>query len=284
VVPTPEKIRHFHLDHLGTPRLITGNGGAKIAEHTYYPFGRELTSPGQDNEQLKFTGHERDDVSLDYMHARYYAPFSGRFLSVDPKSRRAPLAQPQLYNRYSYAMNNPLNFVDLDGEDVTPVRLLMTGGKAKIAYVDSRMVSRLQNLVTTAHKQSVSFTFSSLLRTQDQQDGIKTSNTKNKKGTSPHTAGLAIDINVKSSLQGTDLAGLTTIARGADLSPLNNQDADPPHFQANDLITRGNDGKVDDQFKALVEENQQQAQDYEKLRKEDAEKFEKEVVDILPPP
>jgi hypothetical protein len=55
------------------------------------------------------------------------------------------------------------------------------------------------------------------------------------------------------------------------LSPLNNQAADPPHFQANDLITRGKDGKVDDQFKALVEENQQQAQEYEKKRKENPE-------------
>ncbi len=73
------------------------------------------------------------------------------------------------------------------------------------------------------------------------------------------------------------------IARGADLSPLRKQTDDKPHFQANDLITRGKDGKVDDQFKALVEENQQQVQDYEKLRKEDPEKFEKDVVDITPP-
>jgi RHS repeat-associated protein len=299
--PAEGGTRHFHLDHLGTPRLITDATGTKIAFHDYFPFGveqtdfrQEMFDRGTDRpEPMKFTGHERDFTAgvetnnrnqLDYMHARYYSPVWGRFLSVDPKNRRLPLRQPQLYNRYAYALNNPLNFVDLDGEDVTPVRLLMTGGKPKIAYIDGRMVPRLQNLVTTAHKQGVSFTFSSLLRTQDQQDGIKTSNTKNNKGTSPHTAGLAIDINVKSSLQGTDLAGLTTIARGADLSPLNNQDADPPHFQANDLITRDKKGKVDDQFKALVEENQQQTQDYEKLRKEDPEKFEKDVVDILPPP
>jgi YD repeat-containing protein len=41
----PGNTLHFHLDHLGTPRVITGNGGARIATHTYYPFGRELTSP-----------------------------------------------------------------------------------------------------------------------------------------------------------------------------------------------------------------------------------------------
>jgi RHS repeat-associated protein len=282
-VPGPEKVRNFHLDHLGTPRLITGNGGAQIAEHHYRPYGPETPSSTWDDEKAKFTGHERDAGTLDYMHARYYDPYMGRFLSVDPKQRRTPLSNPQMWNRYAYALNNPLNFVDLDGEDVTPIRVLMSGGKAKIGYVDSRMVPRLQTLVTTAHKQGVSFTFSSLLRTQDEQDAVKTTNTKNKKGTSPHTAGVAVDINVSSSLKGTDLAGLTTIARGADLSPLNKQADDRPHLQANDLITRGDDGKVDDQFKALVEENQQQVRDYEKLRKEDRDKFEKDVVDIIPP-
>ena len=282
-VPGPERVRHFHVDHLGTPRLITGNGGVRIAEKTYTPFGRKVSAVTADFEQLEFTAHERDTPSLDYMHARYYQPDLGRFLSVDPKERRMPLSNPQMWNRYAYALNSPLNFVDLDGEDVTPIRVLMKGGKAKIGYVDSRMVPRLQSMVTTAHKKGVSFTFSSLLRTQAEQDAIKTGNTRNNKGTSPHTAGLAVDINVKSSLKGTDLPGLTKIARGADLSPLSNQALDPPHFQANDLITRGDDGKVDDQFKALVTTNQQQMQDYEKLRLEDPEKFEAEVVTILPP-
>jgi len=28
--------RYFHLDHLGTPRLITGAGGVQLAAHDYY--------------------------------------------------------------------------------------------------------------------------------------------------------------------------------------------------------------------------------------------------------
>ncbi|MCU1228007.1 MAG: hypothetical protein JWO97_891 [Acidobacteria bacterium] len=286
---TSAGLSRYHLDQLGTPRLITDANNTRVGQHDYYPFGTELSSSLNEPSAIsaKFTGHERDvsinGSNLDYMHARYYNGGQARFLTVDPKTRQIALEQPQLYNRYSYAMNSPLNFVDLDGEDVTPVRGLMTGGKAKIAYVDSRMVPRLQNLVATAHKHGVSFTFSSMLRTQDQQNATVTGNTKNNKGTSPHTAGLAVDINVSSSLKGTNLAGLTTIARGVDLSPLNNQAADPPHFQANDLITRGKDGKVDDQFKALVVVNQQQVEDYEKLRKTDPGKFEKDVVDVTPP-
>jgi RHS repeat-associated protein len=113
-VGTADRTRHFHVDHLGTPRLITGNGGVKISLHDYYPFGEEVTAPG--DERLKFTGHERDAKTLDYMHARYYSPVWGRFLSVDPllDVQRA-MRTPQLWNRYSYVLNNPINRIDPDG-------------------------------------------------------------------------------------------------------------------------------------------------------------------------
>lgn len=114
-VPTAEKVRHFHLDHLGTPRLITGNGGAQIAQHHYSPFGVESSSSTNDGEKAKFTGHERDAPTLDYMHARYYDPYLGRFLSVDPERESVNLRVPQTWNRYSYALNNPVLYVDPDG-------------------------------------------------------------------------------------------------------------------------------------------------------------------------
>lgn len=122
---TTEGIRHFHLDHLGTPRLITNSGGFQTAYHVYYPFGEEATAFNQDAEQMKFTGHERDLASLagagddlDYMHARFCSPMTGRFLSVDPKLRsRIAARSPQRWNRYSYGLNNPLKMVDPDGKE-----------------------------------------------------------------------------------------------------------------------------------------------------------------------
>jgi len=114
-VATAERTLHFFLDHLGTPRLITNHTGAQIAVHQYYPFGIEQTSPAQDRELLKYTGHERDTPTLDYMHARYYGTEWGRFLSVDPTWESADLRRPQSWNRYSYVMNNPVNMTDPDG-------------------------------------------------------------------------------------------------------------------------------------------------------------------------
>ncbi len=48
------------------------------------------------------------------MQARYYDPALGRFLSNDPVGFTP--ARPDLFNRYAYAANDPVNMVDPDGE------------------------------------------------------------------------------------------------------------------------------------------------------------------------
>jgi len=121
---------HLHPDHLGTPRLVTNINKDRVAYHVYYPYGSELSPINQDGERMKFTGHERDlgvltsaADDLDYMHARYYNPLVGRFMSVDPKDRYKPLQAPQQWNRYTYALGNPLRFVDPDGRESAQHRI-----------------------------------------------------------------------------------------------------------------------------------------------------------------
>ncbi len=89
---------HYHLDHLGSARMITREGGIVVSLHNYYPFGSEMDLAPQENpaEAMKFTGHERDIVagdshSVDYMHARYYNANLGRFLY--PEIRRSTLTR-----------------------------------------------------------------------------------------------------------------------------------------------------------------------------------------------
>jgi RHS repeat-associated protein len=125
--------RHFHLDHLGTPRLVTNADGDRISAHAYLPFGAEATSILQERargfereEPIRFTGHERDGLAststetaayLDYMHARFYNPKWGRFLSVDPGKDWDP-KRPQSWNMYTYVQNNPVRFTDPTGKYV----------------------------------------------------------------------------------------------------------------------------------------------------------------------
>jgi RHS repeat-associated protein len=113
-------VRYVHLDHLGTPRAVTNAAGARVDDRHYRPFGEEIVAR-PDPLRLKFTGHERDDDGttlpygdVDYMHARYYNASIGRFLSLD-KADDTDIFEPQSWNKYTYARNNPLKYNDPDG-------------------------------------------------------------------------------------------------------------------------------------------------------------------------
>ncbi|MGC2657447.1 MAG: RHS repeat-associated core domain-containing protein [Bryobacteraceae bacterium] len=119
------------LDHLGSTRLVTDQNDNVVARHDYLPFGEEMpvgvdgrTSAGSwdatDLVTQKFTSKERDSESgLDYFGARYYGSALGRFTSPDPLMASARASNPQSWNRYAYALNSPLRFVDPDGMDVS---------------------------------------------------------------------------------------------------------------------------------------------------------------------
>lgn len=126
--------RHYHLDHLGSVRVITNQAGRAIAEHDYAPFGRSITKKTQEQinwssprtDGMRFAGHWRDFLSgpaledddyIDYMHARYYEPNWGRFLSVDPGKDWDP-KQPQSWNTYAYVRNRPTVATDPNGRRV----------------------------------------------------------------------------------------------------------------------------------------------------------------------
>ncbi|HSY52635.1 MAG TPA: RHS repeat-associated core domain-containing protein [Thermoanaerobaculia bacterium] len=123
---SPTLTEHFHLDHLGSPRLVTGDNGVQLGLHAYYPFGTELNLAlnEQPYELMKFTGHERDLLAndphtLDDMHARYYSPTVGRFLSVDPAMDvQKTIRSPQMWNRYAYVSDNPMRYTDPNGREV----------------------------------------------------------------------------------------------------------------------------------------------------------------------
>jgi RHS repeat-associated protein len=117
-IDTPTGIQHFALDHLGSPRVITDASGNVLSQPVFAPFG---TGGVTGTTALQFTGHERDSAAtadtLDYMHARFYTPGLGRFLSVDPViDVKGAGSAPQAWNRYTYGANNPLRYRDPTGK------------------------------------------------------------------------------------------------------------------------------------------------------------------------
>jgi RHS repeat-associated protein len=115
-------VEYYHLDATGSVRAVTNQSGAVIRTHDYFAFGEgDGTVAGQTT--VRFTGKERDTESgLDYFGARYYGSRTGRFTTVDPvNTLRESLVEPQRWNRYAYALNNPLRYKDPDGQETNPV-------------------------------------------------------------------------------------------------------------------------------------------------------------------
>ena len=111
---------HF-ADHLGTTRVSTNSSGTICYDADFYPFGGERIVTDSCDSAYKFTGKERDSESgLDNFGARFDSSSLGRFMLPDPLMESAKVWDPQTWNRYTYALNNPLLFIDPTGmEEVT---------------------------------------------------------------------------------------------------------------------------------------------------------------------
>lgn len=105
-----------------------GGSLTSVARHDYLPFGEELIAgvgirsssygyePPPDGVRQKFGSKERDiETGLDFFEARYFASVQGRFTSPDPLFESAMSTNPQTWNRYTYALNNPLYYIDPTG-------------------------------------------------------------------------------------------------------------------------------------------------------------------------
>jgi RHS repeat-associated protein len=117
------QIDYLMRDHLGSVTKAGGNG--VWPDMRFDPYGgRIATTPPptpisespSSRVRLGFTGQEEDDdLGLVNMNGRIYDPAIARFLTPDPLvSMHSP---SQSWNRYSYAENSPLRFVDPSGFD-----------------------------------------------------------------------------------------------------------------------------------------------------------------------
>jgi RHS repeat-associated protein len=114
-------IYYHHHDHLGSTRLLTELNQGIQQCLGYYPFGEfdvNQCAPTVFNyfTTTQFTGKERDtETGNDYFGARYDASSMGRWMSPDPSSLGVDIYLPQTWNRYNYALNNPLGIADRNG-------------------------------------------------------------------------------------------------------------------------------------------------------------------------
>lgn len=133
------KIEYYHLDPIGSVRMVTDSAGAEVARYDYHPFGEEVP-PVTSGQTRRYAGKERDaETSYDYFGGRYHAGRVGRFTTVDPAYELEDnLLDPQRWNRYAYVRNNPLRYSDPDGriiETLWDAANVIMGARSLVANV-----------------------------------------------------------------------------------------------------------------------------------------------------
>jgi RHS repeat-associated protein len=146
--------KYYYLkDHLGSIRVVVDTVGEIVSYTDYDPWGMILNGRSSNfgfaNDKYKFTGKERDtETNYDYFGARYYDSDIGRFLSGDRFYFKYPSLSP-----YHYAGNNPLRYIDINGDSLD-----LAGNKDKaLRYIHSLVDEKYSGLITVNSDGRVSF-------------------------------------------------------------------------------------------------------------------------------
>jgi RHS repeat-associated protein len=123
---------YYHIDHLGTPIMMTDKNQNVVWNGEFLPFGEPYSITASISNNLRFPGQYYDsETGLHYNWHRDYKPEIGRYIEFDPILKgvnyrkiilcrpplfNLPIKYPQKLNPYIYGGNNPIRFTDLTGQ------------------------------------------------------------------------------------------------------------------------------------------------------------------------
>ena len=133
-----EEMYFYRKDVFGNITEILDSDGAVVVRYRYDAWGNHvvLNPNGSRNESSTFIGNINPfryrgyyydtETKLYYLKTRYYDPKIGRFITIDDISYLAPDTINGL-NLYAYCGNNPILYVDYNGNFPVPIWLIIMG-------------------------------------------------------------------------------------------------------------------------------------------------------------
>ncbi len=101
---------YYHFDALGSVVALSNAAGDTVQTYEYSVYGEVAVEDANHPNPYMFAGVRYDiEIGLYYNRARYYNPFTGRFLQTDPIGYKDGM------NMYRYCKNSPLTLRDPSG-------------------------------------------------------------------------------------------------------------------------------------------------------------------------
>jgi RHS repeat-associated protein len=103
-------VYYYHFDALGSVVALSDAAGDTVQTYEYSVYGEVAVEDANHPNPYMFAGVRYDiEIGLYYNRARYYNPFTGRFLQTDPIGYKDGM------NAYEYCGNNPVVLTDPTG-------------------------------------------------------------------------------------------------------------------------------------------------------------------------
>ena len=128
-----EEIYWYQKNLQGDIVAVYDDSGVMLVSYVYDAWGNfsidyynngEATSVTKNN--ITYRGYYYDkDLGMYYLQSRYYDPVIGRFISPDDPSYLGANGDLTSYNLYAYCSNNPLNYIDQNGN--FSIKVLLSG-------------------------------------------------------------------------------------------------------------------------------------------------------------
>jgi insecticidal toxin complex protein TccC len=144
-----DQVRYNLEDHLGSCVIELDQQGDLISQEGYYPFGATAWMAARHAVEvrykfIRYSGKEMDVSGLYYYGARYYAPWLLRWISTDA-------SQADGLNLYGFVGNNPMRYVDPDGNTRAEAVIMLTS--QFLSAVDEHAVQVMGQLHNILHPQ-----------------------------------------------------------------------------------------------------------------------------------